>query len=241
MNPELLPPALRSTLQEHRRTGRPRGLRCAVAGLAILAMSACGSSPATPTPDATASTGSGSLVATADQALDVQEAWAAARPTLEPMAMTAVFATLRNTTDRELSIVSAATDASARTELHTTVATTGKGATPTHLPSAQSMPAQTMPAQTMPPGTMMQPVERFTIPAHGTLTLAPGGDHIMVMAMTRPLTGGTPVIVTLSLADGSRVRFEAVAKPFTGANEPYHSDRSAAAPSASMGRMSSRP
>ncbi|MDO5711574.1 MAG: copper chaperone PCu(A)C [Micrococcales bacterium] len=44
---------------------------------------------------------------------------------------------------------------------------------------------------------------RFTIPAHGTLTLAPGGDHIMAMAMTRPLTGGTPVIVTSALADGS--------------------------------------
>lgn len=47
----------------------------------------------------------------------------------------------------------------------------------------------------------MLPLESATVPAHGTLSFAPGGYHVMCM-MPAGLAHGKSVPVTLSFADG---------------------------------------
>ncbi|RMG38714.1 MAG: copper chaperone PCu(A)C [Gammaproteobacteria bacterium] len=47
--------------------------------------------------------------------------------------------------------------------------------------------------------------EHFSIPAKGTLTLAPGGRHLMMFSPRRPLPAGSEVPVTLRFADGSEL------------------------------------
>lgn len=61
------------------------------------------------------------------------------------------------------------------------------------------------------------------IPAGGSVTLKPGGDHLMVMGLTKPVTAGDTVTVTLTLQGGQTTSFTATAKTFAGAEESYHS------------------
>lgn len=129
--------------------------------------------------------------------MEVLNAWAKAVPDPSAMAMTAVFGTVRNTSDSDIVLVSGKTSASDRTELHTTVTENGK--------------------------PVMKAVEKLTIPAGGSLILQPGGDHVMVLDLTEPVAVGDPVTVMLTTQDGQNIEFDAVAKQFTGANEPYHS------------------
>ena len=106
--------------------------------------------------------------------------------------MTATFGEVTNSSDRKITVVSATSPAAAMVELHEVV------------------------------GDVMRPVEGgFVIPAGGTLTLQPGGFHIMFMGVPSPIAAGDDVKVTLTLGDGSTLSFTAVAKDFTGANESY--------------------
>jgi periplasmic copper chaperone A len=53
----------------------------------------------------------------------------------------------------------------------------------------------------------MQAVPRYVIPPHGTLTLKPGGYHLMLLGLHAPLPAGHRFPVTLRFADGSHVTF----------------------------------
>jgi copper(I)-binding protein len=59
---------------------------------------------------------------------------------------------------------------------------------------------------------MMMDVPNVTIPAHGSVTLAPGGYHLMCMQPNMKL--GDTVTMTLSFKDGANI---AVAAPVYGA------------------------
>ncbi|MFY1692891.1 copper chaperone PCu(A)C [Plantactinospora sp. WMMB782] len=76
---------------------------------------------------------------------------------------------------------------------------------------------------TMKDGKMvMQPkTGGITIKASSSHELAPGGDHFMLMELTRPVRAGDELTFTLTFADGKTTDFTAVAKPFTGAEESY--------------------
>ena len=68
----------------------------------------------------------------------------------------------------------------------------------------------------------MQPKQGgFVVPAGGSLTLEPGGNHIMLLGMTAPINPGASVPITLSLSTGGTVVVEAIAKDFAGGNESY--------------------
>lgn len=129
--------------------------------------------------------------------MEVLDAWTAARPDPAANSMTGVFGIVRNTTNQDIELVSATNTASDRTELHQTVTVDGK--------------------------SVMQQVESMKIPSGGSLVLQPGGDHVMVMNLAAPIQVGDTVTVTLRTKDGQSLEFPAVAKQFTGANEPYHS------------------
>jgi len=61
----------------------------------------------------------------------------------------------------------------------------------------------------------------FTIPAKGSHEFKPGGDHLMLMDVKTPVKPGDEVTFTLTLKDGSTVKFTALGKDFAGGNESY--------------------
>lgn len=109
--------------------------------------------------------------------------------------MTAAFGTLVNDSDTDVTLTGATTEVSVL-ELH---------------------------EMTMKDGTMVMRQKQggIVIRAKGTHVLEPGGDHLMLMDLRRPVRAGDEVTVTLAFADGRTQQFTAVAKPFTGAQESY--------------------
>ncbi|WP_062313299.1 copper chaperone PCu(A)C [Demequina rhizosphaerae] len=137
---------------------------------------------------AAALAGCASDTASSEASLTVEDPWV---KTVES-GMTAAFATLTNTTDADLTVVAASSDAAPMIELHEVV-----------------------------DGDMQEKDGGFTVPAGETLTLQPGGYHLMLMGVEEPIVAGDEVAFTLELEDGSTVGFTATAKDFDGANEDY--------------------
>ena len=165
------------------------------AAAVALLLSACGSDSsddATGSSSADASDTTGGTDAET-AALSVTDPWIKATDD----DMTAMFGTIVNDTDADITVVGASTDVAGTVELHEVV--TGDGG-----------------------AMVMQPKEGgFTVPAGGSHELEAGGDHVMLMDLTGPLEAGQDVTVTLELADGSTQDVTAVVKPFTGADEEY--------------------
>jgi periplasmic copper chaperone A len=171
----------------------PRTTLAALAGAAVLTLAGCGSSD-TPAADAAApETTSTSTTTTEAEQLTFTDPWVKAADS----GMTAAFGTLENTGDDDLVVTSASSDVTGAMELHETVANAD--------------------------GTMaMQPKQGgFTVEAGGQHELAPGGDHLMLMDLTRPLEPGEDVTITLTFEDGSTAEVDAVVKSFSGADEEY--------------------
>lgn len=114
--------------------------------------------------------------------------------------MSAAFGVLSNSSDRDVTVVSATSPASTMLELHQTVEN-----------DAGEM-------------VMSEVDGGFVVPAGGTLTLEPGGDHLMLMDLTRPLAAGDEVPFTLTFSDDSSYDFTAPVKDYSGANETYEGD-----------------
>ncbi len=51
----------------------------------------------------------------------------------------------------------------------------------------------------------MRPVPRIEVPERGTVSLAPGGLHVMFIDLERPLVAGSTVSFTLVFDDGRRL------------------------------------
>jgi copper(I)-binding protein len=51
----------------------------------------------------------------------------------------------------------------------------------------------------------MRQIRGIDVPAQGRVALAPGGLHLMLFDLPAPLSVGTPVRLTLLLADGATV------------------------------------
>ena len=62
--------------------------------------------------------------------------------------------------------------------------------------------------QSMVHGAMatMHPVDQAPIPPGGRVTFAPGGYHLMFLAVTRPLKVGDTLPATLTFASGAKVK-----------------------------------
>jgi periplasmic copper chaperone A len=156
---------------------------------AALAMTGCaGGAPAAPVAPP-----SGAPAAATAPAVTVIDPWV---KTAES-GMTAVFGTFTTTGGTPVTVVSARTSASPRTELHE-VAMGADGA------------------------MVMRPkADGFVVEPGTPHVLAPGGDHIMIMDLPSPIRPGDQVDVTLSLSDGSTTRFTALAKETSGGEENY--------------------
>ncbi|MFD7046167.1 copper chaperone PCu(A)C [Rhodococcus jostii] len=137
--------------------------------------------------------------ATASEAnqVAVSDQWVKASDT----GMSAAFAQLSNTGDEPVRIVSVSSPASTRMELHEIAA--GSDGAP----------------------TMREKLGGVTVAAHGTHSLAPGGDHLMLMDLTAPLAPGATTTFTLSFEDGSTTGFDAQVRDFSGNKENYDPSR----------------
>ena len=173
---------------------RPTVAVCAaLVGLgALTACSSSANSGATTTPSTSQATSTPKT--TAAGVVVVDDAWIKTATS----DMTAVFGTLRNTTDQPVTVVAATTSASDRTELHEVVQKDGQ--------------------------MVMQPkTGGFAIAAGGKHVLNPGSDHIMVMNLKAPVKAGDVVSVNLELQGGTKAQFTAVAKDTTAGQETYDS------------------
>jgi copper(I)-binding protein len=124
--------------------------------------------------------------------LQLADGWAKAADS----GMSAAFGMLRNPTDRPVRVVAAISPDSTVLQLHEVVSKDG------------SM-------------VMQQKTGGFVVPARGSVELKPGGNHIMFMKVTKPVTAGAMVPITLITSDGGLFKTAVLAKVFNGANEDY--------------------
>lgn len=178
-----------------RRTAVRSALAVPLLGLALAACST-DDPAAVDDPDAAGDPGAEADAtgpASGDGPVTITDPWAKAAEE----GMTGVFATITNTTDTDLTLIAASTEAAERVELHQT-ASEGSG------------------------GMSMEEKEGgFPIPAGGELLLEPGGDHIMLMGLTAPLLPGDQVELVLEFEDGTEQPMTATVKDFAGAQESY--------------------
>ncbi|MFI7211297.1 copper chaperone PCu(A)C [Micromonospora maritima] len=162
------------------------------AALLATSVAACGSSDDPTTAAPSSTTASASASAGATAGvLGIRDPWVKAAD----KGMTAAFGTLVNDGDVDVTITKAATEVSPM-ELHEMTMKDGK-----------------MVMQAKPGG--------IVIKARSSATLEPGGDHLMLMDLAKPVKAGDELSFTLTFADGRTQTFTAVAKPFTGAQESY--------------------
>lgn len=67
----------------------------------------------------------------------------------------------------------------------------------------------------------MRQVESFAIPAGGVVELKPGGAHLMLTGLRRPLKQGERVPLTLKLESGGELRVDLTVEAL-GARRPAH-------------------
>jgi copper(I)-binding protein len=111
--------------------------------------------------------------------LQVEDAWVRQVPGSD---VAAAYLTLRNTSDKAVSVVGIESPLASGAMIHETKVEGGM--------------------------SRMRPHAVLVVPAGQTVKLAPGGMHIMLMDV-RPLAPGQSVPLVLKLADGSSVRVDA--------------------------------
>lgn len=108
---------------------------------------------------------------------------------------TGAFMVLTNRGPRDVKLVKADNPVSRATELHTHIDEGGV--------------------------KKMRQVPFITVPAGGATVLAPGGLHVMLIDLLRPLREGELIAITLSFDDGTRLVVEApVTRPVAPAPHP---------------------
>ncbi|WP_108259086.1 copper chaperone PCu(A)C [Mangrovicoccus ximenensis] len=125
-----------------------------------------------------------SVLSAAASAGEISVHDAYARASTPMSASGAAFMVIENAGSAPDRLVSAASPAAERVELHT------------HLQDANGVMRMT------------EVEEGFEIPAHGRHALARGGDHVMFMGLTRPFEDGAMVPLTLTFEKAGEIAVE---------------------------------
>ena len=130
------------------------------------------------------------------------DVWIKAVPELmDGMAMTGVFMTLENPSEEDIELVGA------------TNTTEGLTDSPLEIHEVVKNDAGDM---------VMQEVDGgIVIPAKGSVTLKPGGFHVMFVDLLKTIPVGSTVAMTLEFSNGTTLDVEAVAREIANANETY--------------------
>jgi periplasmic copper chaperone A len=108
----------------------------------------------------------------------------------------AAYLTLHNDTAADASVIAVTSDAADKSDLHGTRMQDGK--------------------------MVMYHLDSVVVPAHGQFSFAPGGAHIMLMGLKRPLKAGQHVNIVLHLADGDSIQVAAPVRDMRGQMTPMH-------------------
>lgn len=155
-------------------------------------------SPTTNKSTSKASSSEASSHETSSASLALDDGYVKAKP--EDKDMTAVFGTLHNTTDKDITITGFSTDlpssSAAKYEIHEVV--DGK----------------------------MKPKEGgITIPANGMHELRPGSEHLMIMNYNTAIKAGDKVTVELKVENGNSVKIKDVpVRTISSGEESYGAD-----------------
>lgn len=130
------------------------------------------------------------------------DVWIKAVPELmDGMAMTGVFMVLENSSDEDIELVAAQNTTEGLTD------------SPLEIHEVVKNDAGDM---------VMQEVDGgIVIPAKGSVTLKPGGYHVMYWDLLKPIPVGSTVTLTLEFSNGTTLDIEAVAREIANANETY--------------------
>lgn len=122
----------------------------------------------------------------AAEPVTISDAWARVTP---PEAKTsAIYMTIASEQGDALTAASVPADIAGMTQIHETMGGEGHGE------------------------MKMQEVDRIEIPAGGSVELEPGGYHVMLMKLARPIAAGDRVPVTLTFERAGEVTADALAR-----------------------------
>lgn len=145
----------------------------------------------------------------ADTELKITDVWARTSPKM--VSAGAAYLKITNDTDEDDELLGASVDASVagKVELHETkpVDAAGGGSMDSTAGGAMDSNGDS-PTTTAAGSAMMQmvPVDKIEIPSGKTVSLEPGGYHIMLIDLVKPLEVGTTLKITLQFEDaGERV------------------------------------
>jgi len=116
--------------------------------------------------------------------LTARDAWIRATPGSD---VAAAYLTLHNAAAQPVTVIGVRTPAAAQAMIHETIVTNGQ--------------------------STMRPHEPLRVDGGATLRLAPGGLHIMLHGLTRPLTPGEAVPLVLLLGGGGKLEVTARVRP----------------------------
>ncbi|WP_457676932.1 copper chaperone PCu(A)C [Thiolapillus sp.] len=124
---------------------------------------------------------------TAADDIMIMDPWAREVP--PGVTTSAGFLTLHNKGDKEHKLVAAESPATGMVELHTHINDNGV--------------------------MRMRPVEDIPVPPGGKTELRPGGYHLMLMMLKKPLKSGEKMPITLQFEDGSKKEIQAEVRHFS--------------------------
>ena len=129
------------------------------------------------------------------------DVWIKAQPELmDGMAMTGLFGTFKNPTDEDITLLGGVADqqwTDTKLDAHEVVKN-----------DAGEM-------------VMQEAKGGIVIPAHGSVTLKPGGYHVMFWDLKKPIAVGDTVKATIEFSNGTSIEVDAVAREIANANEHY--------------------
>ncbi len=182
--------------------------RSVAAGVFVsaLLLSGCGSDSDGASSDTTAAEKTTTTAAAAE--IELADVWARQSPMGTTMG--AIYLNITSPTDDKLVGAMVPTEVAATTEIHETVPADDAGMTETTM--GEEMTETTM-AEDMTETTMaedmgsmtMRPVESIELPAGEMVSLEPGGYHIMLIDLVKPLEVGDTIELTLTFENAGEM------------------------------------
>jgi copper(I)-binding protein len=143
-------------------------------------------------------------LAAATPSVLVEDAWVRATVGAKDTSMTAAFMSLTNPGNADIKLTSATSPAAGTVQLHQMAMKDGKM-------------------------VMQEKAGGINVPATSHTHLSPGGDHVMLMGLKRPLKPGDEVPITLEFSDGTSHDLTVPVEAFTEEEEHYHPSETASA------------
>lgn len=141
-----------------------------------------------------------------DNSVTVSDVWT--RVTAPGATTGAVYATIDSPDDNKLVGAGVPAEVAGKTEIHETTGGEG-GDSMSGDQAGDSMPSDEGAAGSM---MGMKPVSSIALPAGEKVALEPGGYHIMLLELAKPIKDGDSIPVTLEFENGDPVEVDATAK-----------------------------